>query len=79
MSGEGQRLILQHEGGYRHYLLGRAVHAGTRLELLTDNGWVTGRYEWRFHPDIKPYLVLNTETGETVVLEYDAELRWPEK
>ena len=35
-------------GGPRHYLGGRPVSAGTGLYLLTDNGWLPGRYEWNF-------------------------------
>jgi hypothetical protein len=35
------------EGGGRHFLDGRAVHAGATLELLLGDGhWVAGRYEW---------------------------------
>lgn len=51
-------------GGPRHFLAGRAVHAGTQLLLLmVDGSWLSGRYEntrladghllARFHFDVR--------------------------
>jgi len=76
----GSRLELRHEGssGYRHYLRGRAVHAGSLLELLHNGDWLLGRYEWCFRPERAPHLVTNAETDEAVILRGDAQLRWPE-
>lgn len=73
-------LEVRHEGssGYRHYLDGIAVHAGTLLEVWTDNSWLLGRYEWSFRHEREPYLVVNTDTDEVVVLHENAELRWPQ-
>ena len=68
----GSELELRNEGssGYRHCLDDRAVHAGSMLELLTDNGWVTGRYEWSFNPDGNPsYLVIDTDKDQAVSKE----------
>ena len=64
--------------GYRHYLEGRAVHAGSLLEVLTRGGWVLGRYEWSFHPERRPYLVTNAETDEAILLNSESLLRCPE-
>jgi hypothetical protein len=65
------------ESGYRHYLAGQAVRAGTILELQTDSGWITGRYEWSYNPDSKPYLVVDSDTDRAVGLGPDSRLRWP--
>jgi hypothetical protein len=75
----GSSLELRHEGpsGYRHYLNGRAVHAGTLLELLTDSGWLLGRYEWSFRRERSPYLVINDECSQAISIDTDAILRWP--
>ncbi len=75
--GKGDQLELRDEGasGYRHYLNDQAVHAGSFLQVLTEDGWVDGRYEWSFMVLAKPYLVIGD--GQTVVLDDDAWLRWP--
>lgn len=60
----GARLELRKEpGGFRHYLAGEPVHAGTPLDLLmADGSWLPGRYEnqrydegllARFHMDVR--------------------------
>ena len=43
-----QHLVLgRSDGGQRHYLDGRPVHAGAGLELLLADGqWLPVRYEW---------------------------------
>ena len=45
----GSELELRREDGLsRHYLIGRPVRQGDRLELaLADGGWLPGIYEWR--------------------------------
>lgn len=44
-------------GGRRHFLDGRAVHAGTTLELLLPDGnWLRGRYEWSYTAGDPPTL-----------------------
>ena len=77
---EGFELELVHEGssGSRHYLDGRPVHAGSFLQLLTDDGWIDGRYEWSYDADERPYLVTDTDKDEGVRLDAYALLRWPE-
>lgn len=35
-------------GGLRHFLDGKPVSAGAVLYLLTNEGWLGGRYEWEF-------------------------------
>ena len=56
----GSPLELRDEGlsGYRQYLDGRAVHTGTVLEVLTDEGWKAGRYEWSCIPPEQAFLIL---------------------
>lgn len=51
-----QHLVLgRTEGGRRHFLDGRAVHAGDVLELLAGDGhWLAIRYEWSWDHDTPP-------------------------
>lgn len=44
------RIILGHEGpgNYRHFVDGEAVHAGAAIQVKFGDGWIAGRYEWRF-------------------------------
>lgn len=77
-------------GGWRHFLDGQPVHAGSQLELrLADDLWVPVRYEWswvRARPP-RAYLSLGGR-GERIGPEWApdpisfalparAELRWP--
>ena len=76
-------------GGMRHFLAGRPVHAGTRLELrLLDDLWVPVRYEWNWDAAAPPrgYLGLGGR-GEALgyapapvsfPLPETAEMRWPD-
>ncbi len=43
-------IILCNEGvnGLRHYVNGVPVHAGSAIQVKFGNGWISGRYEWRF-------------------------------
>ena len=77
----------QDDGGLRHFLAGRPVHAGTHLELrLPDERWIGVRYEWNWEPGDRPraYLALGGR-GEALgyaplvefALPVNAELRWP--
>jgi hypothetical protein len=53
----GSLQLQREDGGLRHYLDGRAVHAGTTLQLLLPNSrWLSGRYEWSFQSDAPPLL-----------------------
>lgn len=70
-------LRLEDASGYRHYLDGRPVHAGTIVEILTDDGWVTGRYEWNFAIDSEPFVVTNSEHNRAFLLDANSLLRWP--
>lgn len=71
-------LILEREeGGLRHYLDGRDVHAGDVLELQkADGSWVLGRYEWTFREGARPAFYL--DDGEPVFLSSADVLRWPD-
>ena len=56
-------------GGWRHYLDGKPVHAGTLLELQIGRfelgpGWLWGRYEWGFDPGRAPMLVVRLPAWE---------------
>ena len=75
------RLRLQQEpGGPRHYLDGRGIHAGDRLELAVAEGvtrcahgdpdpvWLVGRYEWRFQPGDAPRFFLELGDGKALGL-----------
>lgn len=35
-------------GGLRHFIQGKAIHAGTLIEIKFGKGWIPGRYEWSF-------------------------------
>ena len=75
-------------GGLRHFLEGKAVHAGSTLELkLEDGQWIAGRYEWNFQGDSLPRFYLGL-AGEppgppsdegALLLPTWAILRWPNK
>ncbi len=51
-----QHLVLgRDDGGQRHFLDGRPVHAGAMLELLLGDGhWLPVRYEWSWSHDAPP-------------------------
>ena len=75
---EGFELVLRHEeSGLRHYVDNQAVRAGRFLEVLTDDGWVTGRYVWTFTAASKPFLMVSDD--QLITLDSDAKLRWPTK
>ena len=71
--------LRQEGGGYHHYLDGRAVHSGDQLELNIDGKWVLGRYEWSFHTETRPYLVVDSNTDDTITLSEHSLLRWPKQ
>lgn len=81
---ENVRLLLRSDGGgKRHFLAGRAVHCGQRLELqLAQAVWVPVRYETAGGEPVG-YLALGGPeelgAGEQVHfrLPADAVLRWP--
>lgn len=82
------QVLAEDRGGARHFPAGRAVHAGSVLELrLADDLWVMVRYEWSWdgrHPRV--YLALGrcggrvgpSWTPDPVSFEIPerAELRW---
>ena len=69
------RLELRQEpSGLRHYLDGRAVHAGDVLEIREGAAWLLARYEWSFRAGDPPRLCL--DAGELRPYEGTA-LRWP--
>jgi hypothetical protein len=73
-------LVLQKEGsGYHYYLDGQEVRPGELLELQIDSDWVLGRYEWCFHPETRPYLVIDKDKDDSVTLTEHSLLRWPKK
>ena len=86
-----QLILARTDGGQRHFLDGRPVHAGARLELLLDDGrWVSVRYEWSWQPDEPPraYLALGVPTPARAItdapvvsfaLPAPAILRWPSR
>lgn len=86
-----QLILGSDAGGQRHFLDGRPVHAGTRLELLLDDGhWAPIRLEWSLNRPDEPdaYLGLGVPAGARELGEYlpvkftlppGAILRWPER
>lgn len=76
-------------GGLRHFLNGKPVHAGERLELLLGDGrWIAGHYEWSFVGDDPPNFRFDLGDGATgspdrelpegiLKLPDEAVLRWP--
>lgn len=85
-----QLLVLgRDEGGARHFLNGRPVHAGSLLELLLAGGhWQPVTYEWSWQPEQPPTATLTLAAppaaeglGEhptaTFALPSTAILRWP--
>ena len=39
----------QTAGGFRDFLLGEPIHAGSTLEVLLGGRWISGRYECDYH------------------------------
>jgi hypothetical protein len=71
-------LVIGDDGaGPRHYLTGRAVHAGNNLEMLTETGWQPVRYEAEWTDDSLTARLLLPDERELVVPGTDVELRWP--
>lgn len=83
-------LLAEDDGGRRHFLAGRPVHAGDLLELrLMDDRWIPVRYEWSWLAADPPrgYMALGGR-GEHIgwdpgvvsfKLPERAELRWPQR
>lgn len=82
----GHLELTRDAGGLRHTLDGKAVHAGTTLEVqLEDGKWIEGRYEWNYEGDTLPRFHLGlageppgppTDEG-ALKLPTWAILRWP--
>lgn len=68
----GRRLTHEH----RHYLANLPVHCGDALQLYTDAGWITGRYEWSGSPDELPVFFHDHGVDP---LDETSLLRWPER
>lgn len=69
-------------GGLRHYLGDLPVHAGTGLHLLTDLGWMPGRYEWSYKrgaPGEFYFSLPGTEEPVSCAIPVGARLAWPEE
>lgn len=78
---EGTLELGMDDGGLRHRLGGRAVHAGDGLEVKLDGGtWLAGTYEWTFEADAPALLVIPVAgTAEPAALRLPAKarIRWP--
>jgi len=69
-------------GGLRHYLGDLPVHAGTGLYLLTDLGWMPGRYEWSYKrrmPGEFYFSLPGIEEPVSCAIPDGARLAWPEE
>ena len=78
---EGHRLVDGRDGGgRRHFLAGRAVHAGTGLMLFTRQGWVRGRYESdRGDPFFIFRPIPGSDDEASLRIGYYASLAWPDE
>jgi hypothetical protein len=86
-----QLILGRTEGGARHFLDGRPVHAGATLERLLDDGhWLQVRYEWSWQPDTSPtaHVALGVPAGARELVDPPAVsfelppraiLRWPQR
>ena len=84
-----QLILGRSDGGQRHFLDGRPVHAGAGLELfMPDGSWLPIRYEWSFseqHPPRAYAAIGMPKAAEKIQdpsligfdLPPDAILRWP--
>lgn len=80
--GSELRDVRQDEGGFRHHLNGESVQSGQALQLLTNRGWLAGRYETRVGAtgDSVPYFhVVLPGVWESVAFPIPpgARLAWP--
>jgi hypothetical protein len=77
----GELDIAMQVGGWRHFVNAEPVHAGTRLFLLTDTGWMPGRYESRYTEYALEGRFFFTLAGVSepvaVSLPLGARLAWP--
>ena len=56
-------------GGPRHFLDDEAPHAGTGVWLLTDDGWLRGRYEWTFEPGTPAEIWIGVGRNDEAVIQ----------
>jgi hypothetical protein len=78
----GRPLVLGIDGDdeRRHFLAGRVVSFGDRLELaLADERWIAGRYEWSGREGEPAHLRVAFSGGgdHAIPLPASALLRWP--
>ncbi len=69
-----QLILANDAGGPRHFLDGRAVHAGATLELLLEDGrWLEVRYQWSWHSLVPPtaHIALGVPAGTRTLLSVD--------
>ena len=80
---EGGPLVEDRDsGGLRHFLSGRPVHAGDGLYLLTQLGWMPGRYEWGFRagtPCNIYFSLPGVHEATAVQIPSGAQLAWPDE
>lgn len=75
----GGAIILDHDfGGPRHYLDGRPISAGSALFLLTELGWMGGRYESRY-PEAVIYLYLPGAHEVSITITPSMRFAWPDQ
>ena len=66
-------------GGPRHYLDGVPVHAGSGMYLLTELGWMPGRYEWGYEagtPGRFYFALPGSDYQVSVAIPPGAQLAW---
>jgi hypothetical protein len=69
-------------GGPRHHLGGAPVHAGDSLLLLTDVGWLKGRYEWGWKSGTPPLFFFSlpgVDIQISIALPPGTRLAWPDE
>ena len=79
---EGRALVEgRDDGGRRHFLGRRSVHAGSGLFLLTAIGWLAGRYEttWEGEPRFHFRLPGVGWEDVSIPIRSRARLAWPDE
>lgn len=75
----GGAIVLDHDlGGPRHFLDGRSISAGNGLFVLTELGWLGGRYESRY-PDGVFYIYLPGAHQVSFTITPSMRFAWPDQ
>jgi len=65
------RITMGHEGrnnGLSHFVQGKAINAGSAIQIRFNKGWIAGRYEWPFDGK-NPISIHSDDDGVIYIME----------